>query len=377
MTIKPRLSSVFVPPDGPDDADIYGVGEAPGKEEETHRVLGRLQPTPFVGKSGSVMRSYFHDRLSVPPTRLRFNNLCPFRPEKNKFEYCLDTSQLADGLKALREDIERVNPKVIVAFGAWPAFFLAGKTNDRGEPGTGILNWRGSIVPSKPEFGSRKVVCSMHPAFLIRSWAWHPIFQHDLARVKEQADFPEIRAPLYEVFIDPPEPDLGILVEEMSQAEWLTIDIENFTDQTISCVGFSDRPGRALVITYRLDIWRQVVAELCTSPAKKNFQYGTYDINFLSRFYKIPVRNYAFDTYIAAASLMPAFPRGLDFLTSIYTEMPYYKEDRKTWKKSGDLDILWQYNAKDDVSQTMVAQGQMKELEELFGVPVRKEGIFG
>ena len=77
--------------------------------------------------------------------------------------------------------------------------------------------------------------------------------------------------------------------------------------------------------------------------------------------------NYTYDTYIGAANLMPEFPRGLDFLTSIYTWFPYYKQERKVWKEEGDLDILWNYNIKDIIATYQIAMAQMVELKELYG----------
>jgi len=358
VTAALKIHNTYVPSDGPKHCDIMGVGEAPGKDEERE---GR----PFVGRSGSVLNSFFADRLGLSRDDFYVSNLSKYRPHKNDFKNLLSSPQLEEGLKELREEIAQVNPKVIVALGAWPLFFLTGKTNDKGEVGTGIMNWRGSLLPNALVEGGPKVLASLHPAFLLRNWKWHPIAYDDWYKVKAQAEFRELRYPQYELLVDPP--DMDEIVKEMCQAEYLSVDIENWADRTISCVGFADRLDRALVVTSLQEGWQESVAKLLASPAKKIFQFGAYDINFMYRFYGWKTVNYYFDTYVAAATLMPEFPRGLDFLTSVYTSFPYYKVERKTWKKTQDLTMLWQYNGKDDIAELTIALVQMKELKEEFG----------
>ncbi len=359
MTSAPKINSTYVPSDGPRTCNIMVVGEAPGKDEE-------MDGRPFVGRSGNILNSFFADRLGLTRDQFYVTNLCKYRPHKNDFKHCLETPQLEEGLKELREEIEQVKPKVIIAMGNWPLWFLTGKTNDKGERGKGIGNWRGSVLPNT--FGAQggpKVVASYHPAFLLRNWKWHPVCYHDWEVALEETAFPELRYPQYDLLVDPP--DVEDIVREMSQAEFLECDIETFPDRTVACVGFCDRLDRTLVLTYKSAAWREYTEILLSSSAKKIFQYGAYDINFLWRFYKIRTTHYYFDTYVAAATLTPEFPRGLDFLTSIHTRMPYYKAERKEWKASMDLNILWGYNGKDNIAEFTIAMKQMKELEEDFG----------
>ena len=376
MPTLPKINSRKIPSEGPDDAKIMLVGEAPGKEEEE-------QGRPFAPREhgrlnvGTLVNRYFSDRLGVPRSSIYFTNIGKYRPHGNKFENYLDTPQLEEGLAELKADIERIRPNVIIAAGAWPLYFLTGecgtdKAGRKTKPGTGILSWRGSVIPCSLVPGM-KVVAILHPAFVIRSWGWHPIFLEDLKRVVRESAYPEIRRPQYESFIDPPSDVLNELVGDMCKAEWLSVDIETFPNNTISCIGFSDRTDRGLCLTFRNLGWKDAAQDILSSPSRKIFQYGTFDTNFLRRFPRLETNNFAFDTYIAAASLTPEFPRGLDFLTSIYTDFPYYKTERKVWKQSGDMNILWEYNIKDVVATLTIALAQMKELTDLFGGPIWKE----
>lgn len=368
-----KLSTIRVRPDGPLDAKIMVVGEAPGKEEE-------MQGRPFAPReqgrmnAGNLINRYFQDRWGVPRSEIYYTNLGRYRPYKNDFKHYLGTEQLEEGLEELRTDIARIRPNVIVAAGNWPLYYLTGqcgtdKLGRRTKPGTGIMNWRGSIIPCTLVEGV-KVFCSLHPAYILRNWGWHPIFAEDLGKIKRESTYPEIRSPQYESFINPPSDVMDTLVSEMCHAEWLSIDIETFPTNTASCIGFSDRVDRALCITHEYAGWRDIAGTLLSSPARKIFQYGTFDTNFLKRFHRLETNNWAFDTYIAAASLMPEFPKRLDFLTSIHTDFPFYKVERKEWKQTGDMQKLWSYNIKDVIATLMIAHRQMEELTRIFGGPV-------
>jgi uracil-DNA glycosylase family 4 len=368
---KAPVHDKYIPAHGPVPAKILAVGEAGGEDEER---LG----LPFVGRSGRLYSDHMTrhgvrrdvrdvERTGKIESEVFTTNLSKYRPNRNKFHNLLGTKQLEEGLEELKEEIERVDPSVIHAMGGWPLYFLTGKCgekNGKPAPGTGIGNYRGSILPSTFVEG-RKVVASHHPAYILRNYVWHPVFDIDCQRVVRESASRDIRFPGYEVFVDPP--NVWEFVDEFSSAEWISFDIETFAPGEMSCFGACCDDQRALVITFQNPHGGfEPARRICESNARKIAQYGTYDCMFLHHFYGWNVRNYAFDTYIAAASLMGQFPRRLDFLASIYTDFPYYKEERKEWKRSMDLQMLWEYNAKDVIATWQIAFEQMKDLEDLY-----------
>jgi len=356
-----NISSLYVPPAGPLDADVMLVGEAPGADEEA-------EGAPFVGMAGQFMERYI-SRAGYPWSQVFRTNLSKNRPKGNKFVLLNDTPELEAGLKELSEEIEKVNPNLIVSAGAWPMYYLTGLTATKGKPGTGITNWRGSIVEGSGQFvpamEGRKVLISYHPSYVMRPQGFgnHPVFFVDLKKIPGEAGFPEIKRPYYHSYIDPA--NLILLAKEMMRSEWLTVDIETFGN-SLACIGFADSVERGLCITYECPGGWEAAQMLLAGDQKKIFQYGAFDINYLHHHYGWVTNGYAYDTYIAAANLMPELPKGLDFLTSIYTPFPYYKTDRKTWKQAGDQRILWEYNIKDVIATHWVAMEQMKELETLY-----------
>lgn len=370
----PAWNDGYVPGHGDKDADVMAVGEAPGKDE-------RREGRPFVGKSGSLFTDYLRNVGLTRPDDVFMTNLARHQPKGNDFEKLLGTRILKEGLSELKREIRQVDPNLIIAAGSWPLYYLTGKTSPAGTKGAGITSWRGSVLPCTLVEGY-KVLPVYHPAAVLRQWTWHAVFSYDLEYAAEQAEFPEIRRPAYEVHIDPPESEARELVAEMHDSDWLCVDIETFDDNTISCIGFADSPHRALVITFDMRSGWQFAQELLQSPARKTLQFGTYDTIFMERFYDFETSTYrvehaewnegpveiesvGWDTLIASATLMPGFPSGLDFLASVYTDFPYYKEDRKQWKEDQDLDTLWHYNAKDVVAQYTVTAKQAQEMKEM------------
>lgn len=366
---------------GPTDAKIMIVGEAPGEQEVECGI-------PFVGPSGSLLTQYLERHgirrdirrahEGIVESEVYTTNLCKYRPPGNKFYKMIGTDKLEKGLDELREEIIEVDPNVIIACGNWPLWHLTGKCgilHDKPKPGTGIMNYRGSILPCTMVEG-KKVIASMHPAFLLRVFSMRPVFNHDLKRAVEQSAFPDIRTPEFEVLINPP--NIEEIVDELMQAKLLSFDIETFGPGEMSCFGITDRVDRALVITFEKPSWFAKYARpLYESAVPKAAQFGTYDCNFLKYFFGWNVGTFMFDTYIAAGELAPEYKKGLDFLISVNTELPYYKEERKVWRQNMDLNMLWHYNAKDVIGTLMIAIEQMKELEELYGWTLESGSVVG
>jgi hypothetical protein len=286
----------------------------------------------------------------------------------------LDTPELVEGFRDLKEEIERGDPNVIVAYGNWPMYFLTGTCGkDKGKlkPGTGISTYRGSRLPTLPEWGkTRKVFCTYHPAYILRNWFWNPVFNVDIEHAVEDACFPELRYPEYEEFIDPDGDVLYDLIHEAIASDWISLDIETFPGR-FSCIGFAGSDKRAVCVTYLRPDLHHYLKELWESDTPKILQYGTYDISFMRHFYNWRIGGYyggrGWDTFVASANILPDYPRGLDFLCSIYTRFPYYKSERKVWREEGDMNILWRYNLKDVVGTYQIAMKQMKEIKELYG----------
>jgi len=66
---------------------------------------------------------------------------------------------------------------------------------------------------------------------------------------------------------------------------------------------------------------------------------------------------------VAQKTLFPDYPMGLDFICTMYTDLPYYKNEGKKWfKVGGAWRTLWNYNALDSI---VCADAHPKQIEDL------------
>lgn len=362
--------------EGPRTARIALVGEAPGAEEE------RIK-RPFVGGAGEQLNTML-GRAGIDRALCFVTNIAHVRPPGNEFEWferAANWGLLASGLKRLKEDLEAIRPNVIVALGKYPLWYLTGKTP--------IGKWRGSILEGTLVPGT-KVIGTYHPASVLRVWEQHAVVEMDLRKAVREAAWPEIRRPSREFILDPDPATRTRVAREMAEAPWLSVDIETLDVHGdgrwgIACVGFADGPHRALVIPYHGPDAIETVRMLCGSPAKKVLQNGTFDTMVLAD-NGITLTNFAWDTMLAHHALYPecasgedemaklkgssgkkqaVIGKGLDFLCSIYTDEPYYKDSGKVWRETGDILMFYRYNALDAMVTYEVMEAQRQELEDM------------
>jgi DNA polymerase-1 len=103
-------------------------------------------------------------------------------------------------------------------------------------------------------------------------------------------------------------------------------------------------------------VWHHLAKLLRSNRTKKIGQNGQYDMQILLD-HGVYVSNYWMDTMCAFHSTGNSeFPKSLDFLTSIYTRQPYYKD-----QIHGNR---WEYNSLDATCTLEVAMGIWQDLKE-------------
>lgn len=150
---------------------------------------------------------------------------------------------------------------------------------------------------------------------------------------------------------------------------YLYFDIETFGG-LITCISFCYDGIEAVSIPlgdYKLNkmdraiLW-QMTAKLLASDIPKVNQNIKYDWIILER-HGFFVKNVSGDTMLAGALLNPEFPHGLDFLVSINTDIPYYKDETQTWNPNDNKrDVLYLYNAMDSIATWRVHDEQIRDL---------------
>ncbi len=347
--------AIMVPGEGPPGAKVAFVGEAPGAEEERLR-------RPFIGSSGTLLT-----RLMTTAGLLRSNcyitNVVKERPLNNDIGLFVNLAsnnvsnaprytEYQEYVRILEQELKEVAPNVVVAVGATPLWALCALK--------GVTKWRGSILESTLVPGL-KVIPTIHPAAALRQWVFSHMILHDLRRVVEESRSPAIERPERQYIIRPTFLEatnfLNVLLQQDADTP-IACDIEVINDE-VSCISFAVTPSVGISIPFfrgpgpywaieeEKAIWRLIAEVLETKHmAGQNL---AFDSTFL--YTKFGIRmNVCEDTMVGQAIALPDFPKGLDFITSIYTREPYYKDEGKRWKNpSLSDDQFWRYNAKDSV----------------------------
>src|SRR5215472_11510952 len=310
----------LVPASGTKACLIAIVGARPGRDEV---YSGR----PFSGPSGDLLwRLFGMSRAECWVTNVRKDysdaNTVPTHQE------------IEEALPSLRTELEATTANLFVAIGAQALQALTGQQS--------IEQARGSILPCTLVPG-RKVLATYHTAHALREYPITYIIEHDLRRARREAFTSHIVRPVRNFTIDPG------LEEAVSYLDGLgdpiSVDIETIGLDVPDCVGISDDPSRAICIPFRggrltvtelAYIWRKLFRVFSTRGIiGQNIQF---DLTRLERYGFIFPR-IDFDTMLAHHLLYPEFPHDLGFITSIYTNEPYYKHEISTQ--------LWPYNCKD------------------------------
>ena len=142
-----ELSAHLVFGEGPPDADLMIVGEAPGEDED---LTGR----PFVGRAGQLLDKVLAS-VEIEREDVYVTNLVKHRPPANRNPR---PEEVAASAPVLLEQIKLVRPQVIVPLGNVPTqWFLDTKE--------GITKLRGRWA----DWHGVRVLPMYHPAYLLRN----------------------------------------------------------------------------------------------------------------------------------------------------------------------------------------------------------------
>jgi DNA polymerase len=132
---------------GNPSADLMFVGEAPGADED-------IQGIPFVGRAGQLLTKII-EAIGLSRDDVYIANVIKCRPPENRNP---EPDEVESCEPFLFQQIDRIQPKVIVALGTFAAKALL-KTQDS------ISRLRGRVY----DYRGAKLIPTFHPAFLLRS----------------------------------------------------------------------------------------------------------------------------------------------------------------------------------------------------------------
>lgn len=297
---------------------------------------------------------------------------CLIKERINLKDWKQNVSLVNQGYKnVLVQEINDLKPNVIVPLGELSFNFLTGLR--------GIRKFRGSVLPIRSDFSTtvvfpQKVIPILGPnPYMNNEPSLEFISRLDMGKVARNYLNPD---PISEV-------GLCWIVENNTQlrdflnrhwevSKWMYFDYETYANMpTCISICFDDSLESVTVPIIDNSISEDMrvmmlatVAKALASDKPKCNQNIKFDWRKGER-WGLKVNNVAGDTMIAASLLYAEFPKNLGFLTSIYTDMPYFKDEGKEFDPaSSHRKQLYMYCAKDSLATSQIHQLQLAELEE-------------
>ncbi len=269
----------------------------------------------------------------------------------------------------LREEIRQINPHLIIPLGELSFNFLTGLRS--------IRKYRGSVIYSGNSAGLHK------PIKVMPVLGAHPFCNSEYKlRWVSQLDF--LKVPKYLNDDSPSDTNLRLsiartsnelrtfLERSYSNDGLLNFDIETFLGVP-TCISLAFTNNEAVTVPF-LDkaidsdvrsLMMMMVAKALKSPIRKGNQNIKYDWRVLERF-QWEINNITDDPMIAAGLLTPELPKNLGFLMSIYTDLPYHKDEGRETNIHGkkDKEKFYLYCAKDSIGSRRIIERQKEDLIE-------------
>jgi uracil-DNA glycosylase family 4 len=148
---------------GPDNAQLFFIGEAPGKDEDE-------QGTPFIGRSGRLLRTILTE-IDCDPAHVYISNTTKCRPPLNR-PPTEEERNTCSSLILLKE-IAHIKPRAICTLGATATTLFSLHS-------TPISQLRGQITQT--EYFA--IMPTYHPSYLLRNRKAINTVKNDIIQLK-------------------------------------------------------------------------------------------------------------------------------------------------------------------------------------------------
>lgn len=333
---------------GPLDARVLVVGEAYGAAEA-------LTGAPFVGPAGKLLRETLNS-VGIDSDQVYYTNITHTRPPSNELRTFFDShgqpnQAIVEGLTALKQEIDLVNPSIIIPLGNYPFHFLTGRGRWSSDAGyTGIGDYRGFVVPGSGIAGGRRCLPTYHPAAALRQYSLKHIIRADLAKALRVSKGTGLQYSRRHHIIDPAGPDRDAWAAWLRSPEgtlspafisdgansdrpageqvrlasdsFMSADIE-YIGNKLLCVGFTRHSGVAIVYSTPSHAAIEFVRSILLCGIPLCFQNGMFDCSILEWFFAIPCIQYLkHDTMLMMHAAYIEMQKDLGFIGSLFTDAP-------------------------------------------------------
>ena len=347
----------YVPGVGWAEAKLAFIGEAPGAVEDR-------TGEPFTGPAGDVLDRNLTE-LNLSRSEVWITNIHKYKLEDNDFSTIPD---LEADLKSLFDELDEVGVNCLVLLGDNVLQAIAGKK--------GITNWRGSILKVRRGY---KAIPTFHPAKMLYS-GFKPyeelLMRRDMQRALRESYNKRIPQINNTTQICRDARHLYEFIRREKNKELVATDIEVIKSVPV-CTGIGFNRHRAMVVP----MWREVMGIKLTDMsltelakcqkmlAKVFLNSRVIGSNFKFDQEKLEALGHRFkgihaDIQLMAHTIDPELPKSLSFNTSLYTELPYYKDEGREFNpKYDDIEDFYDYCGKDAHATFTCYEEMLKVLE--------------
>ncbi len=361
---------------GRSGAEILFVGDSASNEDILNGVA-------ISGTGEKTLRAIFHSaggdfsqtyRTLLYKERLNYNGKSK-KKLKEAIEEVEESIRQASGRSAtdiLADEIVSIGPNIVVPLGEFSFNSLTGIRS--------INKYRGSILPLRADIQNRitdravKVIPTFGPRMLEENYSARTYTSIDLQKAVKYRSTTQKIDPEGRLWIAK---TASSLQNFLSRVKWednyLVFDIETVYGIPV-CISLCFDTDEAVCVPLLNDdsidkgellLFWQMISKVLRNKIGKVNQNIKYDWSILERF-RFSIRNIVGDTVLRSGLIYPELPKNLGFLTSVYTEMPYHK-DEGTDADSRDRSKLYLYCAKDSLATRRIYEAQKSELAE-FGL---------
>lgn len=375
--------------DGSPSSPIWLIGEAPGESEVA-------SGHPFSGPSDYELNKMLQE-AGIDRSQCFATNVCHERPPSyikngkvinNDIDqfFATRTAARSEGLEELSEryprppilrglrhlydGLAKYRPILVIALGNTPLWALVGKM--------GITKWRGSVLTTVDDI---KLLCTFHPADVLRQWTHRPIVVQDFRRAVREAGYREVRKPAWEFVVEPSISEIHEWIAAYAHNSdtplvcdtegWGRVDCLGFASDSLHsiCIPFT-HPTRSEAPSFWSPEDEYTVTQICRTVLSARpivFHNAIWDCQVIGRRWALLPRLHS-DTMVLQHVAFPGLLGGkidpvtgrvdkkgsslsLSFIASMYCDYYcYWKDDGRTFDPSiHDSRRYWEYNCEDCV----------------------------
>jgi uracil-DNA glycosylase len=329
-------SDLEVPPCGDLDAKIAIIGEAPGRDEVRAR-------KPFVGQAGRVLEEVCHNagiiksqlyltnviKVKPPDTSRKRNDISPYFNERTgRF-----TDKGQPWINSLMQELSEVKANILIPMGKTAAAAIIGP------PAHKITKYRGYVYKAEgPALDEpRKALPTLHTAetlYAPANYFHRHYIAHDLMKAKLNSASPDIQWDSVEAIVPKDANEAQACLEYFLNVPLVSMDTESMNYE-VTCISFADSRRKAVAIDFLHNKWTEeeerMLWEAITRIVESEEvtligQNLIHDLELLALRMGIVYKGYIRDTMIMHSLMYPDFSKGLGFLGSVYTNLPYWKD---------------------------------------------------